>query len=65
MEAESYSGREPLVTTVEEVTCSCMEVGIAGKGVAELRCCSEVANAGIVVVGSCSRMEVVNTCGLV
>ena len=62
MEAESYSGWEALVIMVEEATCSCMEVGSAGKAVVELRCCSEVANAGIAVAGSCSSMEVVNTC---
>lgn len=50
---------------VELATYSCTEVGSAGKAVVELRCCSEVANAGIVMVGSCSSMEVVNTCGLV
>ena len=65
MEVGSYSGEEALVTKVEEVTCSCMELESAGKVVVELRCCSEVANAGIAVVESCSSMEVVNTCGLV
>jgi hypothetical protein len=62
MEAGSYSGLEALVTTVEEVTCSCTEVGSAGKAVVLLCCCSEVVNAGIAVVGSCNSMEVVNTC---
>jgi hypothetical protein len=50
------------VTTVEEVTGSYMEVGSAGKALVVLCCCSEVENAGISVVGSCSSMEVVNTC---
>ena len=62
MEVQNYSGEEALVTKVEEVTCSCTEVGSAGKAVVELHYCSGVANAGIVVVGSCSSMEVVNTC---
>lgn len=63
---ERYSGKQALVTVVEEATCSCRSgVGISGKALMELHGCLEVTNIGVAVVESCSSMVVVNTCGLV
>jgi hypothetical protein len=59
MEVESYRSMELLVMMVEVVTYGCLEVGDTGKLAAGVRCCT-----GIVVVESCSSMEVVNTCGM-